>query len=60
MRNGKEENEYIAHLVAEKGLIERICRLKKLVVQSALYLLSEGTQNIETILHQLLYTLVPC
>ena len=35
MRNGKEENESIAHLVVEGGLIERIYRLKKLVVQSA-------------------------
>ena len=61
MRKEMEEDESKAHLVAAKGLIQRICRLlKKLVVQSTLYLLSERTQKVETALHQLLSTLVPC
>lgn len=47
MRNGKEQNESTAHLVAEEGLIERLCRLlKKLVMQSALYLLLQRPQYI--------------
>ena len=58
MRKGKEQNESTAH---EEVLIERLCRLlKKLVMQSALYLLLERPQYIETTLHQLLSTQVLC